>query len=167
MLSAVSGDTTYRMNGGIPGDPATILLNAVTIGALYGIQFQEIYAADLLDPVMGSIITYANILLTVTPSPPAGPTNLNGTSSDSSSVDLTWADNATNELGYRIESKIGATGTYGLVTTLGPNTTVDNIPMLLEGTQYYFRLQALDAGGLSTYSNEKSVTTALTSPFDA
>jgi transcriptional regulator CtsR len=164
MLSAVSGDTTYRMNGGIPGDPATILLNAVTIGALYGTQFQEIYAADLLDPVMSSIITYANILLTVTPPPPAGPTNLNGTSSDSSSVDLTWADNATNELGYRIESKIGATGTYGLVTTLGPNTTLDNIPMLLEGTQYYFRLQAVDAGGFSTYSNEKSVTTALTSP---
>ena len=39
--------TTYRMNGGIPGDKATILLNAVTIGAHYGTQYQEIYLSRL------------------------------------------------------------------------------------------------------------------------
>src|SRR5438034_1560214 len=50
MLWNVSGDTTYRMNGGIPGDKETILLDAVTIGADYGMQYQEIYLMDLLDP---------------------------------------------------------------------------------------------------------------------
>ena len=73
------------------------------------------------------------------------------------SVNLTWRDNANNELGYRIESKIGATGTYELLTTLGPNTTAATINNLIEGTQYYYRLQGVNAGGRSAYSNETSV----------
>ena len=67
MLWNVSGDTTYRMNGGIPADEETILLDAITIGTHYGTQYQEIYVADLVDPNMGSIIHYGNYLLTVTP----------------------------------------------------------------------------------------------------
>jgi hypothetical protein len=67
MLWAVSGDTTYQMNGGIPGNEQTILLNAITIGAHYGTQYQEIYKADLEDPAMSSVIDAANILLTVSP----------------------------------------------------------------------------------------------------
>ena len=83
MLWKVSGDTTYRMNGGVPGDPATILLNAITIGAHYGTQYQEIYEVDLEDPTLSSVIDTANTLLTVTPPPPAAPSNLSGTSSGS------------------------------------------------------------------------------------
>ena len=96
--------------------------------------------------------------------PPVAPTNLNATASNFSSANLTWRDNANNELGYRIESKIGATGTYGLVTTEGPNTTAATINNLIEGTQYYYRLQAVNAGGRSAYSNETSAVTVLTSP---
>ena len=164
MLWHVSGDDTYRMNGGIPGNERTILLNAITIGAHYGTQYQEIYETDLENPAMSSVIDTANTLLTVTPSPPAAPSNLNATANDSWSLDLTWRDNANNELGYRIESKIGATGTYELVTTLGPNTTAATITSLIEGTQYYYRLQGVNAGGRSAYSNETSVTTILISP---
>ena len=164
MLWNVSGDNTYRMNGGVPGNKQTILLNAITIGAHYGMQYQEIYVVDLEDPALSSVIDTANTLLTVTPPPPRAPSNLNGTSSGASSVDLTWRDNASNELGYRIESKIGATGTYELLTTIGPNTTATTITSLIEGTQYYYRLQGVNAGGRSAYSNEKSVTTVLNSP---
>ena len=164
MLWNVSGDTTYRMNGGIPGDKQTILLNAITIGAHYGTQYQEIYEVDLEDPTLSSVIDTANTLLTVTPPPPAAPSNLNATASGAYVINLTWRDNASNELGYRIESKIGATGTYELLTTLGPNTTAATINSLIEGTQYYFRLQGVNAGGRSAYSNETSVTTVLISP---
>ena len=167
MLWNVSGDDTYRMNNGIPGDKETILLYAITIGTHYGTQYQEIYEVDLEDPDMSPIINYANYLLTVTPGgdpAPAPPTNLNATSSGPSSANLTWVDNSYNELGYRIESKIGATGTYELVTTLGPNTTAATIPSLIEGTQYYYRLQGVNAGGVSAYSNEASVATVLKSP---
>ena len=164
MLWNVSGDDTYRMNGGIPGDKETILLDAITIGADYGTQYQEIYADDLVDPDMSPVINYGNYVLTVTPPPPAAPSNLSATSSGAYVVNLTWADNASNELGYRIESKIGATGSYGLLTTLGPNATAATINNLIEGTQYYYRVQGVNAGGVSDYSNETSVATVLTSP---
>ena len=159
MLWNVSGDNTYRMNGGVAGNPATILLNAITIGAHYGMQYQEIYLVDLEDSTLSSVIDTANTLLTVTPPPPVAPSNLSGTSSGSHVVNLTWHDNASNELGYRIESKIGATGTYEVLTTLGPNTTAATINNLIGGTQYYYRLQGVNAGGRSAYSNETSVTT--------
>ena len=168
MLWYVSGDSTYRMNGGIPGDPATVLLNAITVGAHIGTQFQEIYEKDLEDSTLSSIIDFANYALTVNPGgapAPAAPSNLNATSGGAYLVNLTWADNAINELGYRIESKIGATGTYGLLTTLGPNTTAATINNnLIEGTQYYFRMQGVNAGGRSAYSNEASVATVLIAP---
>ena len=164
MLWNVSGDNTYRMNGGIPGNKQTILLNAITIGAHYGMQYQEIYLVDLEDSTLSSVIDTANTLLTVTPSPPRAPSSLGGTANGATSLNLTWHDNASNELGYRIESKIGATGTYEVLTTLGPNTTAATITNLIEGTQYYYRLQGVNAGGRSAYSNEKSVTTVLISP---
>jgi hypothetical protein len=164
MLWKVSGDNTYRMNGGRSGNRQTILLNAVTIGAHYGTQYQEIYEADLEDPTLSSVITTANTLLTVTPPPPFAPSNLSGTAGGAYLINLTWSDNASNELGYRIESKIGATGTYELLTTLGPNTRATSISSLIEGTQYYYRVQGVNAGGRSAYSNEKSVTTVLNHP---
>ena len=164
MLWNVSGDNTYRMNGGVPGDPVTILLNAVTIGAHYGMQYQEIYLVDLEDPTLSSVIDTAKTLLTVTPPPPRAPSSLSGTANGATSLNLTWHDNASNELGYRIESKIGATGTYEVLTTLGPNTTAATITNLIEGTQYYYRLQGVNAGGRSAYSSEKSVTTVLIAP---
>ena len=159
MLWKVTDDVTYRMNGGVPGNAQTILLNAITIGAHYGTQYQEIYETDLENPALSSVIDTANTLLTVTPSPPAAPSNLNGTANGRYVINLTWHDNASNELGYRIESKIGATGTYQLLTTPGPNTTTATINSLIAGTQYYFRLQGVNAGGRSAYSNETLVTT--------
>jgi hypothetical protein len=168
MLWYVSGDTTYRMNGGVPGDPATVLLAAITIGTHYGTQFQEIYEQDLEDSTLSSVIDTANYLLTVNPGgdpPPVAPSNLNATAGGAYLINLTWADNANNELGYRIESKIEATGTYELLTTLGPNTTSATINNnLIEGTQYYFRMQGVNAGGRSAYSNEASATTVLLAP---
>ena len=164
MLWKVTGDTTYRMNGRIPGVKQTVLLNAITIGAHYGTQYQEIYEIDLENSTLSSVITTANTLLTANPPPPASPSNLSGTAGGASLINLSWSDNASNELGYRIESKIGPTGTYELLTTLGPNTRATSITNLLEGTQYYYRLQAVNAGGRSAYSNEKSVTTVLNHP---
>src|SRR6266850_7522145 len=62
MLWNVSGDDTYAMNGGIPGNKQTILLNAITMGTRYGTQYQEIYEVDLKDPAMSSVIDTANAL---------------------------------------------------------------------------------------------------------
>ena len=67
MLWKVTGDNTYRMNGRVPGNPGTILLNAITIGTHYGMQYEEIYEIDLKNSTLSSVIDTANTLLTGTP----------------------------------------------------------------------------------------------------
>ncbi len=164
MLWFVTGDSTYRMNGGIPGDEAAVLLNAITIGAHYGTQYQEIYESDLKNPALSSVIDTAYNLLSAPPPPPTAPTDAQAVATSLSRVDLTWNDNANNELGYRVESKLGVSGTYELVSTFGPDVRSVSITSLLEGTQYYYRVLAVNAGGVSAYSNEASATTVLTAP---
>jgi hypothetical protein len=81
MLFWCANDSTYRMNGGVPGDPATILHNAIDAGYAYGMQYLEIYQTDVIN--IPAEITYAHDLLvnaptpTPTPSatPPSAPTN--------------------------------------------------------------------------------------------
>jgi hypothetical protein len=164
MLWRVNNDSSYRMNGGVRGNPATILLNAVTIGTHYGTQYQEIYETDLEDSTLSSTISTAKTLLTASPAPPAAPSNLSATSGGPFVINLAWHDNANNELGYRVEYKIGSTGTYELLTTFGPNSTATTLTSLDEGTQYYYRVQGVNAGGFSAYSSEQSATTVLRAP---
>ena len=43
------GDNTYRVNGGVPIDPSTALMNSVDKGVAYGMKFIEIYRRDILN----------------------------------------------------------------------------------------------------------------------
>jgi hypothetical protein len=64
MLWAVTGDSTCRMNGKVkPCYPPYVLHDAVRIGALYGMLYQEIYQKDILNPDLADIISYAAGLL--------------------------------------------------------------------------------------------------------
>jgi Beta-galactosidase len=60
MVWRVTDDATCRMNGGVtPCDPATMLHEAVTLGAAYGMRYQEIYQKDLLNPALAAVISEA------------------------------------------------------------------------------------------------------------
>ena len=82
MLFWCFNDPTYRMNGGVPGDPATILQNTINIALGYRVRFMEIYQLDCVN--LPQQITYAHNSLhnqpvpTPTPSatPPTAPTGL-------------------------------------------------------------------------------------------
>jgi hypothetical protein len=81
MLFWCANESTFRMNGGVAGDPATILHNAIAAGYSYGMQYLEIYQTDVIN--YPDEISYAHDLLvnsptpTPTPSatPPSAPTN--------------------------------------------------------------------------------------------
>jgi hypothetical protein len=45
------GDTTYRVNGGVPIDPSTALINSVNKGLGYEMKYIEIYRKDVLNLV--------------------------------------------------------------------------------------------------------------------
>lgn len=95
------------------------------------------------------------------PSDVLSPTGLTATADNATQVTLRWTDLATNETGYVVERKVGAAGTFGVLTSppLPPNrvTYTDNVG-LVAGTTYYYRVGAVGSTGTS-YSIEVSVTT--------
>jgi hypothetical protein len=82
MLFWCFNEPTYRMNGGVPGDPANILRNTTNICLGYRVRFMEIYQLDCVN--LPGEIAYAHNALhnvpnptpTPSPTPPAPPTGL-------------------------------------------------------------------------------------------
>jgi uncharacterized protein (DUF608 family) len=89
--------------------------------------------------------------------PPTAPGHLRAAPISPSRIDVIWQDNATDELGYRIESKIG--GVFTLIGTVGANDTIFSHNALLQNTQYTYRVSAFNNDGISGYSNETTATT--------
>src|SRR5205823_303861 len=92
--------------------------------------------------------------------PPAAPSNLAATGVSPSQINLTWADNASNETGYTVErSPDGSTGWAVLTSTLPANTTGYADTGLAAGS-YSYRVRATNAVGGSPYSNVATGATA-------
>ena len=97
---------------------------------------------------------------------PAAPSALAATAISTTQVNLSWADNASNETGFKIERKTGSGGSYGEIATVGANVSTYSDTGLAEGTNYFYRVRATNAVGDSAYSNEANATT-FTNPPDA
>jgi len=110
------------------------------------------------------VLTAWGALLTTTPPMPIAPSGLTATATSSSTIDLGWRDNAINEIGQRIERSVGSSNNYALLTNVGANITAFTDSQLVDGTKYYYRLQAFNTGGFSTYSSQRWATTPLNSP---
>ena len=100
---------------------------------------------------------YSNTASAVTmdaPATPAAPTNLVATAVSRSQINLTWADNATNETGFSIERCKGATCTnFTQIATVGTNLTTFANTGLNANTSYRYRVRAYNNSGSSAYSN--------------
>ena len=60
-------------------------------------------------------------------------------------LQLTWADNSTNEESFIVERKTGQAGTYRHLATLPPNTTTYVDMSVEEGVTYCYRVRAVNA----------------------
>jgi hypothetical protein len=69
-------------------------------------------------------------------------------------LQLTWADNSTDESGFIVERKIGQTGAYVHLATLPPNTGTYVDTGVEEGVTYCYRVKAFNAAGPSDYTIE-------------
>ena len=74
-------------------------------------------------------------------------------------VQLNWVDNSNDEVGFNIERKIGPTGTYAQIASVGANVTSYVDSNVLNATTYCYRLNAFNAYGTSPYSPEACATT--------
>ncbi len=95
------------------------------------------------------------------PTPPTAPSNLAASATNSSTINLSWNDNSTNETGFKIERKTGLAGAYQQIATV--NANIKNYPDagLTAGTLYYYRVRAYNLGGDSDYSTEANATTTV------
>jgi parallel beta-helix repeat protein len=89
---------------------------------------------------------------------PVAPSNLTATAVSGSQINLSWADNSTNETGFEIERKTGS-GSFSQVATVLAGITTYSDASLSPLTAYTYRVRAYNATGNSSFSNEVSVTT--------
>jgi len=91
---------------------------------------------------------------------PAAPSNLTASTVSSSVINLTWADNSTNETGFTIDraTDSGFTQNFSSVN-LGAGYSFLSESGLNASTTYYFRVRATNSAGSSGYSNTAFGTT--------
>ncbi len=87
------------------------------------------------------------------------PSNLTATATSSTQINLTWSDNSSDETGFVIERKTGASGTYQTIETTAVNVTSFVNSGLSENTTYYYHVKAITSSTSSSWSNEASAIT--------
>lgn len=98
--------------------------------------------------------------------PPSAPLGLSATAVSATEVSLAWTDNSSDESGFRIERKTGASGIWGEIATVGTSVTTYRDLGVAAATTYVYRVRSYNGAGNSIYSNDASVTTppAATNP---
>ncbi|MDZ8118170.1 choice-of-anchor J domain-containing protein [Pontiella agarivorans] len=90
---------------------------------------------------------------------PETPTNLVGTALSVADIELTWADVATNEVGYELWRKVGDSNWEIYAPRLVPDTDGYADSLLNENTVYTYKVRAYSPFGLSDFSDTVAVTT--------
>jgi hypothetical protein len=107
--------------------------------------------------------TYSSCLTTTTSTPPAAPSGLAASAISSTQINLSWADNSSDETGFRIERRTDLSGTWSQIATAGAGATSFADTTAAPATTYFYRVQATNSAGASGYSNEASATTLVSS----
>jgi Matrixin len=92
------------------------------------------------------------------PATPSGLVAAVNSGNPTSSLVLSWADNANNETGYSIERSTDGRS-FVQITQAGANTGAWTDTALNSGTAYYYRVRAFNGSGDSAYSNVASAQT--------
>jgi len=92
----------------------------------------------------------------------SAPTSLTASVVSSSQINLTWADNSSNETGFKIERSTSAVP-WAQIATVGTNVRSYSSTGLSGSTTYSYRVRAYGTAGDSAYSNTASAATSGTS----
>ena len=110
-------------------------------------------------PAVTATSTSFSILSTL----PSVPSGLAAAAISPTAITLSWADNSTNEQGFKIY-RFDA-GDYAQIDTVASGVTVYTNTSLTENTLYYYKVKAYNAAGNSDYSGAASAMTPLAAPL--
>ena len=99
--------------------------------------------------------------LVVTVGAPAAPSELMASAASASSIQLTWTDNANDETGYVVERSLTSVNGFSQVASLAAGTVSHTDLGLSSGTDYFYRVRAVNAIGSSASSAEATATTPI------
>lgn len=89
---------------------------------------------------------------------PAAPGGLQAAAASKTQFNLTWADNSSNETGFRVERSTDGVN-FAQVGTAGTGVKSYASTGLLAGKKYFFRVHAYNADGNSAYTAVVAATT--------
>ena len=122
----------------------TATMTGLTAGAAYAFR-------------VAAVNTHGKALsdeITVTTPVPAAPSGLTATATGTTSVDLAWTDNSTDETGFLVQYRAsGATNWTNHSPEPGPGVTSASVTGLTAGVDYEFRVLARNGAALSEPSN--------------
>ncbi|MCC5806078.1 MAG: fibronectin type III domain-containing protein [Opitutales bacterium] len=93
------------------------------------------------------------------PDLPIAPSDLIVTGTTHERIDLAWTDNATNELGFKIERSATGTSGWAEIATVPAGTNAFSDTGLPPSSTHHYRVRAYNADGDSPYTNTVSATT--------
>ena len=174
-LSIEISPITYASAGSVTFGSPDPGLYSFTLTGTPGINGWADITATVADgPYAGTTVTSTCY---VGMPPDAAPSGLTATAVSSSQIDLSWADNSTNETEFYIQCWLdGKKGfTWENIGTVGVGVTTFSHTGRTPETNYNYRVFAYNPAGMSGYSNEADATTpagsapgtpTLSSPLD-
>ncbi|MEI6035137.1 MAG: immunoglobulin domain-containing protein, partial [Verrucomicrobiae bacterium] len=100
------------------------------------------------------------------PQPPAAPSALVAVATGTTTVALGWADNSSNETGFRIQRSTD-NSTWSALLSPAANATSAEDTSASRNSTYFYRACATNDGGNSSWSNSATATTPATGEFTA
>jgi hypothetical protein len=144
---------------------ATLGANTTSYADAAGLSASTTYYYQVYATNSAGDSGFSNEASTTTDGPPAptlptAPTGLGATATSSSSISLTWADNASDESNFVVQRSTTSGSGFATIATLGSNTTsYADTTGLSASTTYYYQVYATNSAGDSGFSNEAFSTT--------
>lgn len=90
--------------------------------------------------------------------PPDAPSDLSAESDGDNKINLSWTDNSSDELGFKIERRPDTEERYVQIGTVGADVTTYTSGGLEGGTTYQYRVRAFNEAADSSYTSTASAT---------
>ncbi|NJL11833.1 MAG: fibronectin type III domain-containing protein [Microscillaceae bacterium] len=168
----VSTATQYYLDVSIENDFSSFILEGIATtqnnffvsGLTPGQTYFYRVKAENASGFSGYSNTGSVLLPSTSSNAPAAPSALSALAVSSTSIRLSWRDNAINETGFEIGRSLTLVGGYESIAILAPNTgnttTVVYIDEgLSQGTTYFYRVRTLGELANSLFSTPVSATT--------